>query len=205
LDALNTWLQDRLNTMIEKYMEMQGVTQDMVNGLQALLDGLFGPNGTAAVSFNNFSLMIDNAVLRAQQRTAELAAMLTQINQMSASVLGGTQLQTNPVNPATFGATPQGANYGLNYNPNATPHNTGYWNYPGYANGVQNMLLTKPRLFMAGEVPEVMSITPVSQLNNKGNGRMGGSATLRVALSEGLIAEIIDNTLDNVAEVIIER
>lgn len=78
-------------------------------------------------------------------------------------------------------------------------------NIPGYARG-GSVVADKPTLAMFGERgAEMATFTPLTGGNrNMDSERSGGSLALSIQLSDGLIAEIVDTSLDNVA-VALER
>jgi gas vesicle protein len=182
-------LEAQVKAAIQKFIEMNNLTGDQVALLSATLKNVFGVGGVAEGAFSEFGLNLQNLTLLAEVEVNKirgylegLAADIEMIGLYSATL------------PTTTPGNPLGVAGGANL-PSSVP---------GYASGVQNMLLTRPHLFMAGEVPEVMNITPVSQL---ASGKSGGSGkgTLEISLSEGLVGTIIDNTLGEVAIVMKDR
>jgi hypothetical protein len=74
---------------------------------------------------------------------------------------------------------------------------------PGFADG-GTMVARKPTLALFGEkTPEIASFTPINKVNGNGGlsggGGMGGSLDLRISISEGLIADIVEASLESVA------
>jgi gas vesicle protein len=80
-------------------------------------------------------------------------------------------------------------------------------NVSAYARGAVDMLVTQPQTIQVGEQPELINIVPL----NRGSGlpkagfgsRRGGNdrIELRVTVEEGLKAQIIDNTMGEVADI----
>jgi len=73
-----------------------------------------------------------------------------------------------------------------------------------------SVLATQPTTVTFGEVPELATFTPLSQLKTSGGassnqlssmGNDGGIAKIEVWLSNGLEGKIIDTTLDEVAQI----
>jgi hypothetical protein len=74
---------------------------------------------------------------------------------------------------------------------------------PGFADG-GTLIARKPTLALFGEKsPEIASFTPINRVNGNGGlsgaGSTGGSLDLRISISEGLIADIVEASLENVA------
>ena len=178
LKDLKDWLTESLTTMAEKFVEMEGVTFAMASTLAETIKAVFGNEGLADIYFGEFNTMLDSTINNAIAKKAELEELLKEVNALRNSILTGSPLSAT-LDPSTLGLMQQ-------------------VNYPGHANGVQNQLLTSPQLFMAGEVPEVMSITPVSQLNSSSVGGNGsnGKGTVEINLGAGLEGRIIDSTLE---------
>jgi len=82
-------------------------------------------------------------------------------------------------------------------------------NYPAHQAG-GSFYAASPTLVQYGEVPEIATFTPISQLNTRsmsplgGKGGMGGKGTLEIRLSDGLEASIIDNTLTQASGIIVD-
>lgn len=65
-----------------------------------------------------------------------------------------------------------------------------------------SMVATKPTMAIFGEAgPELATFTPLSKMNSNGSGEGGGRGTLEISLAPGLIGEIVDNALGEVAVV----
>lgn len=85
-------------------------------------------------------------------------------------------------------------NYGEPRNPNV----------PGYASG-GTAYANKPTLVKFGEVPEIATFTPLSQMNSwGGKGGMGGKVRIELLLSPDLEARVMDSTLSEVANVMVD-
>jgi hypothetical protein len=74
---------------------------------------------------------------------------------------------------------------------------------PGFAKG-GTLIARKPTLAVFGEAgAERADFTPLNKggasSNGASGGGMGGQLSLRIALSEGLVAEIIESSLENTA------
>jgi hypothetical protein len=197
----------KLEELLAQWAKTNSVTEEQAKAITDVLKKYFGELGLTDTIFNYYKNAVAGIVanVQEQERVLELAAAdaLALQKQITDAANAAAQSITSLSSlPNVFGGTqPTG---GASTFPNVfggTQPTGGASTIPKYASGVSNMILTRPKLLMAGEVPERVDITPLSQLGS----RSGGSATLRVALSEGLIAEIIDNTLDNVAEIVIER
>ena len=171
---LETALEERKNKLLEAFGEEIGTTGTSLETLKSLFTAYFGAKGVIPAEIDNYIAKINSA---SEQTSANVASMLASLATLNAVNLSG---QGANLTPTTLNPTP------------SLPW-TG-----GHANGVQNQLLTSPQLFMAGEVPEVMSITPVSQLNSSSVGGNGsnGKGTVEINLSAGLEGRIIDSTLE---------
>jgi hypothetical protein len=94
-----------------------------------------------------------------------------------------------------YGAIPQGS-YG-----------EGFGGIPSYATGATNMLATSPKIIQVGEVPEMINITPLNRMSSTervgGTGDKGGTINIELWLSPDLQARVMDNTLDQVADIML--
>lgn len=177
LKDLRDWLDDKLTEFITNFGKQEGVTDEMTNKVADLIKKTFAKKGTIDKYFTDFNQIVDTSVNKAKTKLEEMQKLLKDLTQ-----------QVTTYNAAINGVA--GANYGnIPTPPPSTP-------FPSHASGA-SFVATSPQLFMAGEVPERLDIVPLSRLNSQKFGGSGESkGTLRISLSEGLEAQIIDNTLN---------
>jgi len=82
----------------------------------------------------------------------------------------------------------------------------GFSGVPSYATGAQNMMVTSPKIIQVGEVPELINITPLNRIGSSGGsvGDSSGTIDIRLWLSPDLKAEVMDSTLDQVANIMLD-
>ena len=78
--------------------------------------------------------------------------------------------------------------------------------YPGYATGATDMLVTSPKIIKVGEVPELVNITPLNRIGSAmgETGDKSGTITIELLLSPDLQARVMDSTLDQVANIMLD-
>ena len=198
-EDLKLWLEEELTDIISNWRDMEGVTSDMARSVGAVIQKVFGTGGLADLSFRQFDRIVNNSILNARAKVQEMEGLLASLNSMvsqmvSAQIdLGGG----DPTSTTTTGDTSELSWWEKFLR--SLKGSGGRQGIPGYiggfASGVQNRLITKPSLFMAGEVPEVLNVTPVSSgSSGAGNGR----GKLELWLSSGLEGRIIESTLNEV-------
>jgi len=159
-------LEDRKTKILEAFGEEIAVTTVSLDTVAKLFSAFLGEKGVVAGVIDQYMAILSIAAIETDKTIQQMMQSIASLNALSATPL--------PINQI-----------------NAVPPGIGI---PSHATGVKNKLLTRPQLFMAGEVPEIMNITPVSQLSSGGsNGN--GKGTLEILLGSGLEANIIDNTL----------
>lgn len=72
------------------------------------------------------------------------------------------------------------------------------------ATGAKNWAVTSPRTMTVGEVPEMVNITPLNRLSSSDMGSKDGTITVELLLSPDLQARVIDNTMTEVANVMLD-
>jgi hypothetical protein len=147
-----------------------------------------------------------------QKRLQDLAAALAKELDMNAaaaaaiasmiSALTGVSIPApSPTSPSTgFGTNPYFPGFGSN--PFFPGFNTGF-----YAEG-GTLIARKPTMAVFGEQgDEMVSFTPLNRrgrnvgqvFGDRVGAGMGGSLSMRIGISEGLVAEIVETSLENVA------
>jgi hypothetical protein len=81
---------------------------------------------------------------------------------------------------------------------------TGFGGIPSYATGAQNMLVTSPQIIQVGEIPEMINITPLNRMGSSDIGGKDGTIAIELWLSPDLQARVMDNTLDAVANIMLD-
>lgn len=221
---LEAALTERIQTILEKLVEEGELTQEQLNALSTALQEWAGDTqvGHASVATAIAEATV-NIIASMQAQDAQMAASAAAQMTYAAQIAAAWQMAQQYAISHTAGAGGQGmprVNYTptpattLHTLPNFGPSLTNFPSYFGYAEGGQQ-LAKKPTIAMFGEGgPEIATFTPVNRVNtnNKspvesgmGNmmpGSMGGKLHLMVELSPDLEARIVDNTLDQSAEII---
>ena len=182
LEDLDKWLKDRLDKLTETFANTQGVTQAMANSLTTIFTQVFGKGGTTETQMNYFNSMLTASVVKAKTDMDQLQAYVNQINALSASILAPTQSAAPP------SGVPFKAAGGIGIASTPT--------FAAYGEAGPELAMFTP-LNRLGDIPKQLSSMGI---NLGGTG--GGSMSLKIYLSAGLEGEIIDNALNNVAELI---
>lgn len=196
VDDIKTTFQDKLTEIVETvYKDFQGSTEEFTKMVTKVLQAAFGEDGVAANSFDNFNMIISNAVGNAIANISLLRNLAEEAAQTAQAIASLT--------------TP---GYGVGA-PGQEQWETP--NYGGeYAQGGM-MVANKPTLALFGEAgPEMATFIPLSKLGKVGGSNnvpvsqdvnAGGMMRLEVGLSPDLVVRVIDSTLGETAQLIEER
>lgn len=224
---LEAALTERIQTILEKMVEEGTLTQEQFTALSTALQTW--ATDTQTGHFNVATAIAEataNIIASMQAQDAQMAASAAAQTAYAAQIAAAWQIANTYGGGAashTAGAGGQGmprVNYSPSYQPGSynpfqfTTPGGGYSSYFGHASGGME-IAKKPTIAMFGEGgPEIATFTPINRVNtnNKspvdsgmGNvmpGSMGGKLHLMVELSPDLEARIVDNTLDQSAEII---
>lgn len=190
---------DRLTEVFIGLTDEEGVTKDLLDAIGVLYLNMFGPAGLVDMSYQNLQVMVQNSVAQAQAAYDQLQVIATQAAATAASL--ATQAAAAGSTSSTTGSGTS-ANSG-----NWTPQSPG-----GHALGGTEYV-NKPTVALFGEAgPEVVTFTPINRMNtnNMGlpnpfygaGGGQGGKMSVLIRLSPGLVAEIVDQSMGEVAKII---
>ena len=202
IEELRKSIEDQLTDVVQEFIDANDLVKEQIDALGEALGEVFGEGGAAEGTFNQFGIILDNITKLAneKQQTIDLilGAIQTAWNNATSNALANVEVLKGALTAAQSMYNQIAAFAGMHSDMGtleSSPYNNIYPNPEAkYASGVKNKLLTRPQLFLAGEIPEIMNITPVSQLSSGGsNGN--GKGTLEILLGSGLEANIIDNTL----------
>lgn len=187
-------IEQKLQSLIAGYAQEYGLHEESQKKIYGLLLEYFGKDTELIGRLSQF--MVDSA---------------TQMQQAVAGSLNNMLGLMQGVNPFA-GALSQNAplNLGLGLSGNTNPFaNTPVSTY-GFAEG-GTLVAKRPTLALFGEKsPEIATFSPIGRTGKDANkvfGDISGNGTngnlgLRISISDGLIAEIIESSMENVAVVI---
>lgn len=206
---LSDSLTEQVDEATVKWAEMNNLTTEQANMISGIIDKVFGKDGSIATVWDiylaNYDRIVNDLALKKQKLDEAVNAALLAKAEVDAALLA-TQQSLDKLPPGTSG--------GGNFPPYAPQY------YPPYqssgapfraAGGVG--IATSPSYAVYGEAgPELALFTPLNrlgdipkQLSSVGidlAGGSGGSASIRIYLSSGLEAEIVDKALGTVAEIV---
>jgi len=198
-------LAQQINEIIIKFIEANNMTAEQTSKLAQGLADVFGVGGAAEGTFAEYKLSLDDLTRYSTRKVIEMESIILSLvaayKNASANIAYYTssmianinQLQNLP----TIGQFPS-------YDVPLPPANAGNKRSGG------SVLATKPTTVTFGEVPELATFTPLSQMKTSGGvssaqlssvGNDGGITKVEIWLSKGLEGEIIDSTLDEVAQI----
>lgn len=202
LDELKQWLEDQLTELLAKYGEMEGVTEDMVKKMSNLFSKYMGKGGVINLTLDKFNDILQDAVDNAKEQVAELKkladeaqAMIDQINQASENSEDASSGQDKKGRSsggyATYGRYTLGES-GREFILTAQTtkmleRSLGSLNQ----NKVYMAMARKAAVQAVAQGDPVVHISPGSQ----------NSFTANINLADGLIAEIIDQAMDETSKV----
>jgi len=179
IEELNARYGEMLKLEAEKLAASLGLNAEHLSALAKMLDQAYGSNGFVVAYVNGISewLSRQNLVLPTVGMTTGGSPMWSDVGINPYEAAGGAPITTTPI--------------GVSRRQRAG-----------------TMFASSPTLFMAGEGPERIDFTRLAQ---PGGGPRGGGAgaggpieiALRVAMEDGLIAEITDQTMEGVAQVFV--
>jgi hypothetical protein len=142
-----------------------------------------------------------------QKAYAQELSMANSFFGQLASVQAGANITNTPTastSPTAYPNQQAGIGSGL-YNPYDIRSIYQRMGIPGFADG-GTLVARKPTLALFGEKsPEVATFSPINKggysasFGNSGGSGANGEVSLRVMISQGLIAEIVDSSLENMA------
>lgn len=206
--------QDQIDSLVENWMDQYNHNKEGTDRIKAALDAAIGPSGTLSLIWSTyFAALKANSAATRDQLIADSLAMTGYMQAAASgmiapnpqSLIPPNAPQTNPnwsgaptsANSPNAGTSPFLAGYGLPQSIIDLLHRLGV---PDYAEG-GTIVATKPTLAMFGERGmERASFTPANRMSSMmGNGKV----TVALDLSPDLEARIVDNTLNEMAEVIV--
>lgn len=196
---LEDWLTDQISLLLLKYGEMENVTADMVSLMAQMFSAYLGKDGIIDATVTDFQGIIDRAVALAKQRLEELKQIALQVAEL-----------TEQLNLAEI----------------TQPENTSGRSAGGYASYGKYTLGEKGREFVLtaqttkmlertlGSLNQGKIYAALAKKNNhitddtgntflftKPGGPTHSEHTVNINLAEGLIGEIVDQTMDETSKV----
>jgi hypothetical protein len=175
---------ERITRLGEELGEELGLTKAMLDQIYAEYVRTYGADGLIPQVMNGFLIYLSKVNAQISQQIQAMAGMMS---------------------GAFTGSEPK--NYQYYQPPYQSPSNI--LNPPyGYATGAKDMLVTSPRVIQVGEVPEMVNITPINRLSSaeraNGAGNKNGTINIELWLSPDLQARVMDSTLDQVANIMLD-
>jgi len=178
---------ERLEKLAKALSEEYDITEEMAGKIRDLLMKEYGPGGTAEQMYGYLIGIIQTATAAIAESIARISQAYRSIPTVKYTGAPGLEGTTTPV---------------VKYTGDTSFQEGG------------TLVATKPTMAMFGEVPEVVTFTPINRIGtNEGkvfggtlpaSARRDGKIRLEILLSSGLEANIIDNTLSQAA-VIVEK
>jgi len=184
MDEAEARYNERLEKLAEALSEEYDITEEMAGKIRDLLMREYGPGGTAEQIYNYLIGIIQNAAAAISESIARISQAYRSIPTVKYTGAPGLEGTTTPTVKYTGDTYQEGG----------------------------TLVATKPTIAMFGEVPEVVTFTPINRIGtNEGkvfggtlpaSARRDGKIRLEILLSPGLEAEIVDNSLGQLADII---
>lgn len=207
-EELDADLALRKEKILAAFGEEIGITGTSLKTVSDIFTKYFGAKGVVPKTINNYIKKINESAEETSDNTALMEGYLNDLANSVEDSVNRINTSLSTLNWSSLSPIQQ-VNQPVPYDPNnpysIPPKGS---SPPRKAGGATDWMLTRPQLFMAGEVPEMLNIMPLSQLNsNKIDGvssGKNGKAQIEILLGRDLEGKIVDRTLNEV-DVILTR
>lgn len=194
-------LKDRKDKILAAFGEEVGITGTSLQEVSDLFTKYFGDKGVVPETIDIYISKITEAANSTSDNLVLMQGYLAQMAQSAADTVTSMNTSFSGIQwPAATGPSTPVPNYSGpsgEFNPQV----------PGFAFG-GSVYANTPTMAMFGEVPEIATFTPLSRMNTSsmsplgGGSEQGGNMKIQILLSPGLEAQIIDNSLGSMAEIL---